>query len=144
MAEEETQLTQEDIEAVRQITGVSGLYPESEEKRNVFAFFNQVISQPFNDKTANLDKDELGSATLPVRTRLELSNFCEMARMKGFAKLFKAEAQITLATSLSKEAKLIELAVTQKREAKTQLRKGMVGAIKRGWFAPKQPAEATA
>lgn len=138
---DEEQLTPEDIEAVRQIAGVSGLYPESEEKRNVFAFFNQVMLQPDNLKTANLDKDELGSAILPVRTRLELALFCRKARMKGFAELFEQEAQITLASSLSKEAKLIELAVTQKREAKTQFKKGSAGLAKRGWFAPKPQPE---
>ena len=77
-------------------------------------------------------------ARLPVRTQQELANFCKLCGMKDFARMFESEAQIVLATSLSKEGFLDKLAVTQKREAETRIRKGTTSTAKRGWFAPKQ------
>ena len=58
--------------------------------------------------------------------------------MKDFARMFESEAQIVLATSLSKEGFLDKLAVTQKREAETRIRKGTQSQVKRGWFQPRQ------
>lgn len=136
MPEQEEPLTPEEVEILKGQLGYG--YPEPEEKQNIFNFFKRVIHMSDNRKTGNLTTDELGFVRIPVRTNLELSNYCKVMGMKGFSEVFKEEAQITAGTSLSKEGFLDNLAVTQKREAETRLRKSSSQQINKGWFKPKQ------
>jgi len=133
----EEPLTAEEAELLRNQLGYG--YPEPEEKQNIFNFFKKVINMIDNSKTGNLTDDEIGWARIPVRTNLELSNYCKVMGMKGFSDVFKAEAQIVAGTSLSREGFLDNLAVTQKREAQTSLKKTGMQKVNKGWFKSKEP-----
>ena len=111
-------------------------YPEPEEKQNIFNFFKRVVSQSDNTKTANLEDEEIGQVNIPMRTNLDLANYCEFMGMPGFAEVFKKDAQVVAAPSLSRQGALIQLAVTQKREAETRIRK-QAPKENKGWFKPK-------
>ena len=82
-----------------------------------------MTDKNFNAKTANLTSDELGLAKIPVRTNLEIASYCEFMGMKGFAEVFMEDAQIVLATSLSREGFLAKLAVTTQKFSETSLKK---------------------
>ena len=73
---------------------------------------------------------------LPVRTYKELALFCsEVANMNYFSDYFLKKAEIATSTSLSKDAKLLSLAVMQRKEIAD-----VTAAPKKenkGWFKPK-------
>jgi hypothetical protein len=115
MEEEPTEnLTEEEIaERLSQLVGTT---PTPEEKHNVHTFLNNVAVARDTTKTGNLSEEELGLPRLPVRTYQELALFCRnVANMSYFADYLRAKGEILTSTSLSKNAKLINLAVLQKR-----------------------------
>ena len=117
-------------------------FPQEEEKHNLISFFREIIRKEFNSKTANLDNDELGSAKIPVRTNLELAAYCKSMNMDAFSDVFMEDAQIVLATSLSKEGFLPKLAVTTQKFSETFLKKGLSNQQKKkGLFGKKAPEE---
>ncbi|MAH50346.1 hypothetical protein CMI37_31280 [Candidatus Pacearchaeota archaeon] len=112
---------------------------EAEEKLNHFKFFKDVVEQT-NVKTANLTEDELGQVKIPVRTHLEISEYCKAMNMNAFSNYFQAKSQVVQATSLSRGGFLPQLVVTTKREAATTLTKTGQPQVNKGWFKPKEPA----
>lgn len=105
-------------------------------KQSVHTFLNNIVEADDTTKTGNLTKEELGLPKLPVRTYKELSLFCEeIANMKYFGDYFKKMSEIQTSTSLSKEAILIKLAVTQKKEL-TDLTPDK--KENKGWFKKKE------
>ena len=115
-------------------------FPEQEEKHNLIAFFRHILEQDFNAKTANLTEEELGFAKIPVRTNMEIANYCRMMGMGGFAEAFMDDAQITLSTSLSRGGFLPKLAVTTQKFSETSLKKqlGQQDRGKKGLFGKKK------
>ena len=116
---------------------LEGDYPREEEKQNIFSYFKRVTEADDNRKTANLDKDELGLVKYPVRTNLDIANYCKKIGMDAYANYFESKAQIVSATSLSKEGFLNKLAVTQKRESSIRRRSGISNAQRTGFFGKK-------
>ena len=112
---------------------------EAEEKLNHFKFFKDVVEQT-NVKTANLTEDELGIVRIPVRTHLEIAEYCKAMNMNAFSKYFQAKSQVIQATSLSRGGFLPQLVVTTKREAETTLTKTGQQKVNRGWFKSKEPS----
>jgi hypothetical protein len=106
---DESQLTEsEAAEIVRQF---------GEGKSNLHSFFTQVIKSKDTIKTGNLTSDELGLPHLPVRTYQELGLFCyDIAGMESFTDYFKGMSEIITSSSLSKDALLLKLSVTIKKE----------------------------
>ena len=140
--EESLTLTPEEEAALEENYGnYSYGYPTPEEKNNIYTYFKRVIGMFDNTKTANLTADEIGMVKIPVRTNLEIAQYCESMGMKGFANFFKKEAQILLGTSLSREGFLNKLAVTQKRESEIKTRNAQPRDSK-GWFTKKKQKEA--
>ena len=89
----------------------------AESKRTLHAFFIDVIKSKDTTKTGNLTEIELGLPTLPVRSYKELSLFCEdIYANKGWNDFFSKMSEIQTSTSLSKDALLLKLSVTQKKE----------------------------
>ena len=127
---EEEKLSPEETMALQQI--INENYPKEEEKHNVFKFFDKVLTDIDNTKSANLDKDELGLPKLPVRSNQEISLLCKTVGNKFFEDYFNSEAQIILGTSLSKEGFLDRLVVTQKREL--EQKKRFSPSQKKNWF----------
>lgn len=89
----------------------------NEGKANLHSFFTNIIKTHDTTKTGNLSVEELGMSNLPVRTYKELSLFCEdVANQKQFSEYFAKMSEIQTSTSLSKDAILLKLSVTQKKE----------------------------
>ena len=108
----------------------------SEGKSNLHSFFTNVIKSSDTSKTGNLSVEELGMTQLPVRTHKELAMFCEdIANLKEFSSYFNKMSEIITSSSLSKEALLLKLAVTIKKELAdiTPARKE-----NKGWFKSKK------
>jgi len=128
MTDEEPKLTPEELTELGKIVGAT-----PEEKSNVHNFLLKVVETEDTTKVANLNDEELGLAKFPVRTLQELSLFSgALGSMPYFEDYFKKEAEITLATSLSRDAKLLEPAITSNRQVGEIPRKQM--KKNRGWF----------
>lgn len=124
-----TDFTEEEL---RSLTGIA---PVGEEKQNVHTFLHNVAVAKDTTKTGNLSEQETGTPKLPLRTHKELELFCrDIMNQKEFADYFKKKAEILTSTSLSKDAKLISLAVVQERKISS-----IAGVRKKnkGWFTPK-------
>lgn len=109
-----------------------------EGKSNLHTFFTQVVKSNDTTKTGNVTQDELGMPKLPVRTYKELSLFCKDAEgMETFSEYFKDMSEIITSSSLSKDALLMKLAVTIKKELSdvTPAKKE-----NKGWFKKKEPS----
>lgn len=120
---------QEKIELQNYLTGSA---PSPEEHHNVHKFLHEVAESDDTTKTGFLTAEEVGMPKLPTRTLKELALFSrDIANMPQFADYFEKESEIITSTSLSKEAKLLELAVTARRQLEdvTKRRKE-----NRGWF----------
>lgn len=111
--------------------------PEPEQKHNVHTFFNEVLKTKDTTKVGNLDSTELGMPQLPVRSYKELALFTERVMHNSFlSSYFRDAAEYSLATSLSKDAKLISLAVTQKRQVSDESKPRVINT---SWFKKKEP-----
>ena len=111
----------------------------AEDKQSVHTFLFNVETAEDTRKIGNLrdDKDisELGMPSHNVRGSFELARISESIMDNDiFAKWFKAEAEETLATSLSREGFLVRQATTQTKQVSdiTQRKK-----INKGWFGTK-------
>lgn len=113
----------------------------SEGKSNLHSFFTNVIKSSDTTKTGNLGLEELGTPNLPVRTLKDLSTFCnDLANMSEFGKYFNKISENITSTSLSKEALLMKLAVTIKKELSdvTPVKKE-----NKGWYKKKPETQQT-
>ena len=109
----------------------------SEGKSNLHTFFTKIIKNPDTTRVGNLNEEELGHSLVPVRTYKELALFSkDIANQTEWGNYFEAMSQIQTSTSLSKDALLIKLSVTQKKELAdvTPKRKSNTG-----WFKKKNP-----
>ncbi len=87
------------------------------EKANAISFFTDVIKSDDTIKTGNLELLELGEPRLPLRSLKGLKLFSkDIYEDEGWASYFEKKAEILTSTSLSKDAILIKLAVTSKKE----------------------------
>jgi hypothetical protein len=95
--------------------------PSQDEKQNVFTFLFNIATAKDTTKVGNLrdDKDlnELGIPEMNVRGAKELALISEKIMGNDFFKnYFLEEAEITLATSLSRNGFLVRSAVTQVKQ----------------------------
>ena len=107
MAEEE--LTTAEMEELQKV--LSNV-PQKQEKAGVFSFFLKVFKAKDTSKGAFINEDELHS----VRTYQSAALYAEEMGLTNVQKFLRAEGEIILGTSLSKEGFLIRQIVTQKRE----------------------------
>jgi len=136
---DDNDLNMAETEEIRNAMGYG--YPEQEEKHNLIAFFREIIRTKFNAKTGNLSEPELGFARLPVRTNMELANYCNLMGMGTLGMAFMDDAQILLSTSLSREGFLAKLAVTTQKFSETSLKKSLGQQQKKGMFGKKKTEE---
>jgi len=130
MANEE-KLTEEEEKQLKEYLGAA--IPE--EKYNVHSFLYKVATADDTTKLGNLKVEELGMPKYTLRTYKELALIAETIMDNPFLKeYFNKKSEILTSTSLSKDAKLINLAVVQKRQIEdvTPPRKE-----NKGWFKPK-------
>lgn len=111
----------------------------SESKTNAYTFFRDIVKADDTTKTGNLTLEELGMPKLPVRTFKELALFSkDIAGEDKWQDYFEAMSEIHTSTSLSKEAMLIKLAVTTKKELADMTPKKKTNS---GWFKGKNRGE---
>ena len=133
-AQPEPQLSEEEL--AERLAHLVGTTPTAEERQNIHTFLHNVAVAEDTTKTGNLEKEELGMPILPVRTYKELALFCrDVANMSYFSDYFLRKAEIATSTSLSKDVKLLSLAVLQKREVADTTTKPPVQ--NKGWFKPR-------
>lgn len=127
------EFTPEEMQLAEELAESGYGYPKEEEKQNIFSFFRRVIFMPDTSRTSNLTEDELGMVKIPVRTNLELAEYCKHQGLNGLSQFFFNEAQIISNTSLSRDGFLDKLAVTQKREVESK-RREFTAKQKKNWF----------
>jgi len=121
------------------LQAMMGSLPGKEDRLNTHAFLTAVVKSKDTTRIGNLKEEEVGLPKLPLRTYKELSLFCkDVANMDYFSDYFDKKGQILTATSLSKDAKLIDLSVLQRREIKQGVRTASAGATNKGWFKKKE------
>lgn len=104
--------------------------------QNLHSFFSKVITAKRTLKTGNLNDTELGMSKLPVRTYEELAVFSrDVADEEEWAKYFEKMSEIQTASSLSKDATLLKLAVTTKKELADMTPNKKAN---KGWFKSKK------
>jgi len=112
----------------------------ADSKTTIQKFFSDVIKTADTTKTGNLTQDELGTPKLPLRTYKELALFSkDVYGDSEWENFFNSMSEIQTSTSLSKDAILLKLVVTQKKEladlspsAKAQPKEN------KGWFKKKK------
>jgi len=132
----EGEMTQEEMDA--RIDSLIGTAPLPEERQNVHTFLHNVAIAKDTTKLGYLTEDEIGLPKLPLRTYKELALFCKKVLDKPyFESYFKAKGDILTATSLSREGKLINLAVTTTRQV-TGVPAEKPRKENKGWFKPRR------
>lgn len=88
-----------------------------EGKPGVHTFLHNVATAKDTTKLGNLEKEEVGLPENTIRALGSLKVFAESVMdNKELADIFAKESEVVTATSLSKGAILLRLAVTQKRQ----------------------------
>lgn len=114
--------------------------PIPDEKQNVHKFLHDVAESFDTTKTGYLKEEEIGTPINPVRTLKGIALICEdIIDNPLFANHFKNEAEILTSTSLSKDAKLLELAVTTTRQIADVTKKSR--KENKSWFKKKGGSE---
>ena len=135
--DEQQPLTPEEQQVLEEAMKSYGA-PQADEKHNVHTFLHKVSVSPDTTKTGYLDAIELGTTPYSLRTYKKLAlvsdKLCNDDMWKDF---YLQKGEILTATSLSKDAKLITLAVIQKREIADVTVKPPTK--NKGWFQKKQP-----
>jgi hypothetical protein len=130
----EDEMLNED-ELTDRLAGLIGSNPMPEEKHNVHSFLFNVATADDTTKLGNINETELGTMPQTVRSSKELALISDKIMNNNFFKdYFDKESEIMTATSLSKDAKLVSLAVLQKREVADVTKKSKPN---KGWFKPK-------
>ena len=117
--------------------------PTQEDKQNVHVFLQSVVNAEDSVKIANLRDDkeinELGIPSYTVRGAKGMALVAEKIMDNDYFKeYFEKEAEITLATSLSREGFLVKQAtVSTKQVADITKRK----KVNKGWFGSKKIEE---
>jgi len=136
--EEQPQMSEDEI--AERLASLVGTTPTAEDRQNVHTFLHNVAVAEDTTKTGNVNEEELGKPILPIRTYKELSLFCnEVANMDYFADYFQKKSEIITSTSLSKDAKLINLAVMQKRQIEDVTKPARKPSS--SWFKKKEKPE---
>lgn len=111
-------------------------------KHNLFSFFTNIIKAEDTTKVGNLTSDEVGIPKYPIRTLKNASILAPLITdYKELAEVFTEKAEVMTSTSLSKDALLLRLAVTQKKELADVTRAER--KENKGWFKKKETGDAS-
>lgn len=135
MTEQEQEMTDE--EALQKLaSAMKDNAGSPEDRQNVHVFLHNVATADNTTKVGNLsiDKDfnELGYPEHTTRGTFQLIRISEKIMENDYFKdFFEAEAEDTLATSLSKEGFLVRQATTQTKQVADVTKRR---TINKGWF----------
>ncbi len=133
------QLTPLEVQELQ--TYLSGNSPEPEQKHNTHTFLHRVATSIDTTKTAYLTDEEIGIPLHPVRTIKSLALIADkIVDNPFFREYFEAESEIVTASSLSRDAKLINLSVIQRRQLEDVTKKQKEN---KGWFKKKNKSTET-
>lgn len=129
------ELTKEEEKALAAWVGAQ----TPEEKHSVHSFLFRVATADDTTKVGNLTTEELGNTNLSMRAYQELSLISDTILANDYFKdYYKKMSEIVTSSSLSKDAKLINLSVIQKREIADVTKKPKEN---KGWFKKKEPTD---
>lgn len=135
--EEEKELSDADKEALKEYLGYG--VPIPEEKHNVHSFLHKVATASDTTKVGYLKEEELGMPSKTLRAYKEMGLISEkIMDNKSLGDYYVAKGEIITSTSLSKNAKLINLAVITKKIVEDETKPKTTN---KGWFKKKQPEE---
>ena len=124
-------------ELVSYLTGYGSPIPS--DKENLHTFLTKVVTSPDTTKLGYLKDEEIGMPKNPIRTHKELALFSDkVIENQLFVDYFNGLSEITTSTSLSRNAKLLNLAVIQRKQVEdiTKPKKK-----NKGWFKKKEDNE---
>lgn len=134
----EDEITEEQMEEQRRVQEEYGALANllSQTKYNVHTFLNEVLKTKDTTKVGFLSEAELGLPPHPVRAYKEMEIMArEIIGSEDIANYFGQEAEkIALAPSLSRNGKLIHLAVVTKRVVADETK---IPKENKGWFKSK-------
>jgi hypothetical protein len=105
-------------------------------KDTLIQLAREMIESNDTRKFGNLAQKHIGIPKMPINSYLEIAEYCDVEGLADLSKVFRAEAEIALATSLSADGTFIRLLVTQiKKDEKTPEKKE---AAKQSWGLFKQ------
>ncbi|UCD20928.1 MAG: hypothetical protein JSW08_00050 [archaeon] len=134
MTEEEIPLTPEEKKALSEYLGFG--VPLPEEKHSAHSFLYRVATADDTTKVGNLKEEEVGEPKITLRGVKELALISDkIIGLDVFKDYFNQKGEIITSTSLSKDAKLINLAVIQRRQIEDLSKSER--KINKGWFKPK-------
>lgn len=141
MTEEDNELTQEEMQLLEEAAKGYGS-PQQKQEHNVHTFLNKVANSNDTTKTGNLSEVEIGFTEYSLRTYKQLSLVSkELCDDDIWSEYFRKKGEILSSTSLSKDAKLITLAVVQKREIADVTKRPV--KENKGWFKKKEASPST-
>lgn len=127
---------------IQRLIAEQGGFPEETSKESLMKFFKEIIN--FGDKdydklsrTGNLTSGEIGYLSLPVRNYLGLARFASSEGLNVVSDYLNVKSNITVGTSLSRKAALLNFAVTQKRVSRSlgspsrETKTGMFGSTEK-------------
>lgn len=113
MVDEDIEITDEQVQEMLKNYGA----PTPEEKQNVHTFLAKVAAAKDTTKTGYLSDIELGVTPYSERTYKSIELISrELCNDDIWASFYKSKAEILTATSLSRNAKLLSLAVLIRKE----------------------------
>lgn len=126
-------------EEEREQLEAAGYFPKQEPKFNIHTFLNEVLKTDDTTKVGFLNEDELGMPRHSVRNMKECALISDKIMCNSlFKDFFNQSAEDVVATSLSRNAKLLTIAVTQKRTVADETK---IRTPSKSWFKPKSKPE---
>ena len=128
-----------DEELAEKLQQLAGTTPVPDQKYSMYTFLHNVATADDTSKIGNLSQEELGMPQRPLRSDKSIGLWCgDVMENPFFEEFFNKEAEITTSTSLSKDGKLIGLAVLQRREMADMTKPKKEN---KGWFKKKDKEE---
>ena len=123
-------------EVMQQLAQLANTTAVAEEKHSTHAFLHAVATADDTIKVGNLKEEEVGIPKLSVRTLKELELYStDIADDEGWGDYFRKRAEILTSTSLSKDAKLLDLSVVNRVETANVTKKPR--KVNKKWFGRK-------
>src|SRR3990167_7717141 len=135
---EDLNLTDAEKESMKEVLGYS---PSGggDGKHSVHSFLHNVVLAEDTTKLGYLKESEIGEMNNPIRAYQFLASFSrQVMNNPQLEKFFLSQSEIGTATSLSRDALLLKLAVTQKRELSTSDVTKTERKPSSSWFKPKK------
>ncbi len=112
----------------------------AEDKHNTHAFLHAVATADDTTKVGYLKEEEVGIPKLSQRTLKELELYCrDIADDEAWGNYFAKRAEILTSTSLSKDAKLLDLSVINRVQTENVTKPDR--KVNKKWFQKKAPEQ---